>query len=381
MYAINQGFIENNALKILNDTKWKLALEYTKIGFWEFDLDTNQVFFSNQSKKILGLEDDEAFGSNKNDWNDRVHPDDRKKYFQDFQDHLTGRKPIYENEHRVKCSDESYKWILDRGKIVEFTADGKAKRIIGTHTEITNQKVAENKVIESLNIATEQNNKLKNFAHIVTHNLKQHVGNFESLLDFHEEAETLEEKEELMQHLKTLSTSLTKTINNLNQVVSVQANNNKKTERIYVAQEINNVLKSLDFVINESHTTVINNINEKYFIYYNLSYFESVIQNLLTNAIKYKHKDRNPIIHIDYAFRQDAIDLIISDNGRGVDLDKFGKDIFGLYKTFHHNDDAEGVGLYLIKNQIESFGGKISVKSKVNTGTTFTITVTNRSKI
>lgn len=380
MYAINQGFIENNALKILNDTKWKLALEYTKIGFWEFDLDTNQVFFSNQSKKILGFEDEEAFGSNKNDWNDRVHPDDRKKYFQDFQDHLTGRKPIYENEHRVKCSDESYKWILDRGKIVEFTADGKAKRIIGTHTEITNQKVAENKVIESLNIATEQNNKLKNFAHIVTHNLKQHVGNFESLLDFHEEAETLEEKEELMQHLKTLSTSLTKTINNLNQVVSVQANNNKKTERIYVAQEINNVLKSLDFVINESHTTVINNINEKYFIYYNLSYFESVIQNLLTNAIKYKHKDRNPVINIDYTFRQDAIDLIISDNGRGVDLDKFGKDIFGLYKTFHHNDDAEGVGLYLIKNQIESFGGEISVKSKVNTGTTFTITVTNRSK-
>jgi len=381
MYAINQGFIENNALKILNDTKWKLALEYTQIGFWEFDLDANKIFFSNQSKKILGFEDVETFGSNKNDWNDRVHPDDRKKYFQDFQDHLTGIKPIYENEHRVKCSDDSYKWILDRGKIVEFTADGKAKRIIGTHTEITNQKVAENKVIESLNIATEQNNKLKNFAHIVTHNLKQHVGNFESLLDFHEEAETPEEKEELMQHLKTLSTSLTKTINNLNQVVSVQANNNKKTERIYVAQEINNVLKSLDFVINESNTTVINNINEKYFIYYNLSYFESVIQNLLTNAIKYKHKDRSPIITIDYTFREDAIDLIISDNGRGVDLDKFGKDIFGLYKTFHHNEDAEGVGLYLIKNQIESFGGKISVKSKVNTGTTFTITVTNRSKI
>ncbi|MBQ0787326.1 MAG: PAS domain-containing protein [Oceanihabitans sp.] len=365
-------------MKIINDTKWKLALEYTKIGFWEFDLDSNNVFFSNQSKNILGYEDVDTFGTNINDWNDRVHPDDRKKYFQDFQDHLAGFKPMYENEHRVKCLDGSYKWVLDRGKIVEFTADGKAKRIIGTHTEITNQKVAENKVIESLNIATEQNNKLKNFAHIVTHNLKQHVGNFESLLDFHEEAETHEEKEELMQHLKTLSTSLTKTINNLNQVVSVQANNNKKTERIYIAKEINNVLKSLDFVINESHTTVINNINEKYFIYYNLSYFESVIQNLLTNAIKYKHKDRNPVIIINYTFRKDAIDLIISDNGRGVDLDKFGKDIFGLYKTFHHNDDAEGVGLYLIKNQIESFGGQISVKSKVNTGTTFTITVTNR---
>ena len=377
MTTLNQGFRKFNTLEVLNETKWKLALEYTNIGFWEFDLDLNKVFFSNESKKIIGYKDLNTFGSNINDWNDRVHPEDRKKYFQDFQDHLKGLKPMYENEHRVKCLDGSYKWILDRGKIVEFTSDGFAKRVIGTHTEITNQKVAENKVIESLNIATKQNNKLKSFAHIVTHNLKQHAGNFESLLNFHNEAKTFDEKEELMNHLKTLSSSLTKTINNLNEVVSVQANINTKVERIYVAKEINNILNTLDFVIKESHTTVNNNINEKYYIHYNISYFESVIQNLLTNAIKYKHKDRNPIINIDCAFRNDSIDLIISDNGRGIDLDKFGKDIFGLYKTFHHNEDAEGVGLYLIKNQIESFGGKISVSSEVNVGTTFTISVTN----
>jgi PAS domain S-box-containing protein len=381
MTALNQGFFNDNALRTLNDSKWKLALEYTNIGVWEFDSDLNKIFFSNESKKLIGFENVADFGSNIYDWNNRVHPEDTDKYFKDFQNHLNGLNPLYENEHRVKCANGNYKWILDRGKIVEYTGDGKAKRIIGTHTEITNQKEAENKIIEALYIATEQNNKLKNFAHIVTHNLKQHVGNFESLLDFHDEAETLDEKEELMVHLKTLSASLTKTINNLNQVVSVQSNKNKKIERIFVAKEINLVLKTLDFVIQENRATVHNNVNEKYFIYYNFSYFESVIQNLLTNAIKYKHKDRDPVINIDYNYKKDTVDLIISDNGRGIDLDKFGKDIFGLYKTFHHNEDAEGVGLYLIRNQIESFGGKITVKSKVGIGTTFIITVINKSKI
>ncbi|WP_055443153.1 sensor histidine kinase [Lacinutrix himadriensis] len=381
MTTLNQGFFNDNALRTLNDSKWKLALEYTNIGVWEFDADLNKIFFSNESKKLIGFENVADFGSNINDWNDRVHPEDTDKYFKDFRNHLNGLNPLYENEHRIKCINGNYKWILDRGKIVEYTIDGKAKRIIGTHTEITNQKAAENKVIEALHIATEQNNKLKNFAHIVTHNLKQHVGNFESLLDFHDEAESLDEKEELMVHLKTLSSSLTKTINNLNQVVSVQSNKNKKIERIFVAKEVNLVLKTLDFVIKENRATVHNNVNEKYFIYYNFSYFESVIQNLLTNAIKYKHKDRDPVINIDYNYKKDTVDLIISDNGRGIDLDKFGKDIFGLYKTFHHNEDAEGVGLYLIRNQIESFGGKITVKSKVGIGTTFIITVTNKSKI
>src|SRR5690606_22236372 len=105
---------------------------------------------------------------------------------------------------------------------------------------------------------------------------------------------------------------------------------------------------------------------------------ESIIQNLLSNAIKYKHPDRDPVITIDCIYDKQDFKLIISDNGSGIDLDKYGKDIFGLYKTFHHNSDAEGIGLYLIKNQIENFGGQITVESTVNEGTTFTILAKNK---
>lgn len=361
----------------VDELKWQVALEYSDIGMWEYDAILKRVYFSEGSKKIIGV-NDPFFGSDVQSWNDRVHPDDRAKYFKDFQDHLNGLTPMYENQHRIRCEDGTYKWIRDKGKIVEWDENNQPKRIIGTHTDITTQKQHENTINESLIIVTEHNNKLRNFAHIVTHNLKEHTANFESLLDFYDETDTDEERAEIMKHLRILSHSLTKTIVNLHDVVSVQNNKTNLIKKIYIAKEIDNILKLLNFVIVENKATIHNNINEKLFLYYNYSYFESIIQNLLSNAIKYKHPDRDPVVSIDCTYDKQEFKLMVTDNGMGIDLDKYGKDIFGLYKTFHHNGDAEGIGLYLIKNQIESFGGSITVDSQVDVGTTFTIHAKNK---
>jgi len=377
MNLFSKGLLHSiNRPSFPKELKWELALEFSSIGVWEFDAKLNRVFFSEGSKQIIGVTNTD-FGKNPQDWNNRVHPEDKLKYFQDFQDHLNGYVPMYENEHRILCEDGTYKWIRDRGKIVERTRTGKCKRVIGTHTDITKLKTSDTKINEALNIATKQNNTLKNFAHIVTHNLKQHSANFESILDLYSTAESLAEKRELMAHLKLLSRSFSKTISNLNDVVCVQTSKNKKIEKIYLKKEVDAILKMLDMVIKKSKATIHNNISSKLYIYYNPSYFESIVQNLLTNALKYKHPDRDPIINIDCSFDHEKIELKVTDNGSGIDLKKFGNDIFNLYKTFHHNDDAEGVGLYLIKNQIENYGGSISVDSKVNEGTTFTITAKN----
>ncbi len=362
---------------IVDDLKWQLALEHSDIGMWEYDSVLKQVYFSEGSKKIIGVSDP-FFGSDVNSWNERVHPKDKSKYLKDFQDHLEGLTPVYENEHRIRCEDGAYKWIRDKGKVVEWDENNAPKRIIGTHIDITTQKQHEETINDSLLIVTEHNNKLKNFAHIVTHNLKQHTANFESLLDFCDEADTIEDKEEIMRHLRTLSCSLTKTIANLSDVVRVQNSKSKGRSKIFIAKEINHILKLLELAISENNATIHNNIHERLFLYYNYSYFESIIQNLLSNAIKYKHPDRDPVISIDCSYDNQEFKLMISDNGIGIDLEKYGKDIFGLYKTFHRNSDAEGIGLYLIKNQIESFGGHVSVESTVNVGTTFTIHAKNK---
>ncbi|HLV15515.1 MAG TPA: PAS domain-containing protein [Xanthomarina sp.] len=352
---------------------WQLAVEMTNVGVWEFDTLNQKVYFSKASKRIIGFENDPTFGDHINDWNDRVHPDDREKYFQDFQDYINGLKNMYVNEHRVKCKDGRYKWVLDKGKILDRDPDGNPIRFIGTHVDITEHIESEIKLTDTLNIITKQNNQLKNFAHIVTHNLKQHAANFESLLAFHDEAETNQEKNEIVAYLNTLSTSLTKTITNLTEIVSIQNNRTARIEKLYLAKEIDNILDVLNVVITANKAEIFNKINRNLYIYYNPSYIESIIQNLLTNAIKYKHPDRNPVITIESKIVAETIQIRISDNGLGIDLEKFGDSIFGLYKTFHKNHDSEGIGLYLIKNQIETFGGTIEVESEVNVGTCFII--------
>ncbi|SFZ94359.1 PAS domain S-box-containing protein [Flaviramulus basaltis] len=370
--------IENNTVKLPENTKWQLAVDISDIGVWEYDAELNKLYFSESSKRIIGFGNDDNFGKNIDDWNDRVHPDDKEKYHQDYQDHISGLKPLYANEHRIKCKNGSYKWILDKGKIIKWDKKGKPIRFIGTHVDITNHVESGIKLSNTLNIVSKQNNKLKNFAHIVTHNLKQHAGNFESLLEFYEEAKSEKEKKELIDYLNTLSTSLTKTISNLNEIVSIQNNKVDKIEKLYLAEEADKILNMLSVVITESNAKISNNIDPKLYIFYNATYLESIIQNLLTNAIKYKHPERAPEIIANTIITKEIIKVIISDNGIGIDLDKFGDSIFGLYKTFHNNKDSEGVGLYLVKNQIESYGGEITLDSKVGVGTTFTITIPNK---
>lgn len=358
--------------------KWQLALEISKVGIWDFDAKKNIVFFSKPSKAIIGFEDDDSFGQNINDWNNRVHPDDREQYFKDFQDHLNGHLQVYENKHRVLHKDGTYRWVLDRGQFINIDLSGKTTRVIGTHVDITDYANNEQKIKETLDLIAKKNSKLQNFAHIVTHNLKQHTGNLESLLRFYDEAKNEDEKTEMLNYIKTLSKSLTKTINDLSKIVSIQSKPEESTENIKLKIKINNVLKDLEYLISESKAKIKIEVSDHCTVNFNKSYLYSIFQNLITNAIKYKHPKRNPEILITSKCYETYTNLVVKDNGIGINLDKFGDDLFGLYKTFHNNPDAEGVGLYLVKNQLEAFGGSISVKSIVNEGTTFTLHLPNQ---
>lgn len=125
-----------------SEARWQFALEGAGDGIWDWDAQTNEVFFSRQWKTMLGY-DEADIGNRLEDWSSRVHPDDLESYYAALQRHLSGETPIYQNEHRMRCKDGSYKWILDRGKVLEWTADGKPLRLIGTHSEISQRKQME----------------------------------------------------------------------------------------------------------------------------------------------------------------------------------------------------------------------------------------------
>jgi PAS domain S-box-containing protein len=125
-----------------SEFRWKFAVEGAGDGLWDWDVPTNTVFFSTRWKTMLGFSEDEI-GNGLDEWATRVHPDDKAQAMADVQAHLDGATPYYSSEHRVRCKDGSWKWILDRGLVVRRDPAGKALRVIGTHADITESKRAE----------------------------------------------------------------------------------------------------------------------------------------------------------------------------------------------------------------------------------------------
>lgn len=127
------------------EARWRAVLEATNQGVWDWDATTNKVFFSPVWKVMLGYTEAEI-GDSLDEWASRLHPEDWERVQADVQRHLRGETPFYENVHRVCCKDGSYKWILDRGRVVERDDRGKPLRLIGTHTDVTEQHATREKI-------------------------------------------------------------------------------------------------------------------------------------------------------------------------------------------------------------------------------------------
>jgi PAS domain S-box-containing protein len=128
--------------KTAEDSRWRCAFESTGDGLWDWDTLTNKVFFSTAFKTMLGYSENEI-GENLEEWTSRVHPDDFPGCMEDLHRYFRGETANYANEHRVRCKDGSYKWILDRGKVISWLEPGKPARMVGTHKDITQARLKE----------------------------------------------------------------------------------------------------------------------------------------------------------------------------------------------------------------------------------------------
>ena len=356
----------------LSEQRFHFALEASSEGIWDLDVKSQKVFYSSQSMKMLEFEEADTIDSI-DMWDNRVHPMDKEKYLVDIQLHINNVTPYYENAQRVLTKSGEYKWILSRGKIIERDSKNRPLRIIGTHTDISVQKEKERELMQTVEIIGAQNSRLLNFAHIVSHNLRSHSGNIEMLLDIIDDEEDAEFIKESFGHLRSSSNALTQTINHLQELVEIQTQLVHKSENLNINQFLGKTLDILAEEINKNKVVIKNSIAKEETITFNAAYLESILLNFTSNAIKYSHPDRIPIICYSIKTNQSQKVLEIKDNGVGINLEKHGKKLFGMYKTFHKNPDSRGIGLFITKNQIEAMGGSVAVRSQVGIGTTFKI--------
>jgi signal transduction histidine kinase len=356
----------------LSEQRFQFAMEASSEGIWDYDVITNKVFYSSQSMKMLEFKEEDTIDTIEK-WDDRVHPSDKERYLVDIQLHIDNDTPYYENSQRVLTLSGEYKWILSRGKVMERDAHGKPLRIIGTHTDISSQKEKEVELMKSLEIIGEQNSRLLNFAHIVSHNMRSHAANIKMLLNIIDEEDDEESLKDSKLHLRSTSDALIETIDHLKELVEIQTELIHKRIKLNLNVYLRRTLDILGEEISKNKVIIHNSISSDETIIFNPAYLESVLLNLTSNAIKYSHPDRVPTISFSLSSNESQKILSVSDNGLGINLSLYGDKLFGMYKTFHYNKDSRGIGLFITKNQIESMGGTIEVESEVGKGTTFKI--------
>jgi PAS domain S-box-containing protein len=150
-----------------NELLWRFALEGAGHGVWDWKIPSGEVYFSPQWKAIIGYRDDEI-ENRFEEWEKRVHPEDMPQVLRALDDFLNDRVEVYECEHRLRCKDGTYRWVLDRGKVMERSADGKPIRAIGTHTDITERMESEERI---RNLLKEKELLLRETHHRILNNL------------------------------------------------------------------------------------------------------------------------------------------------------------------------------------------------------------------
>jgi PAS domain S-box-containing protein len=132
-----------------SDERWQFALEGAGAGVWDWNMETGKVYFSDRWKSLLGYDPHELKDSF-DQWKDLLHPDDANRAMKTVDDYFAGKMPDYFLEHRLRCKDGRYKWILAMGKIVARDSDGTPLRMIGTHNDISDRKETDDSLRKAL---------------------------------------------------------------------------------------------------------------------------------------------------------------------------------------------------------------------------------------
>ncbi|MFV8442500.1 PAS domain S-box protein [Flavobacterium sp. LB2P44] len=494
----------NNEIKESNE-KYNIVAKATSDTIWDWKIQENSMSWNKGIETVFGYTEDQV-NDNSNWWFDKIHPEDSIKMSVRLYSFIEQKTEKWQDQYRFRCSDNSYKYVLDRGFLLKDES-GKATRMIGAIQDITKQKEEEQRLklletvitqskdsiiiteadsidakipniiyvnpafsimsgyesdeiigkspdlfnspnsdaneleklltaihnkeecfIETISYKknkdeywvrlsmipiynsdnelshwisiqrditeekkqekekeqlirelTQNNKDLKQFSYITSHNLRAPLSNLTGLLNLLEDIPV--EDQELKEILSGFNKSthlLNDTINDLVKVIIIKNNPSIKKEPVLINEIFENVISQLNFQIELYKPIIKLNFEKVSILNINKAYIESILLNLLTNAIKYKSENRKLKISITTNEIDDTVVLIFKDNGIGIDLIRNKDKIFGLYQRFHNYPDSKGLGLYLVKSQVETMGGTIDIESEVNKGTTFTLIFKNK---
>ncbi|UJH66083.1 PAS domain-containing sensor histidine kinase [Allomuricauda sp. SCSIO 65647] len=304
---------------------------------------------------------------------DITHPEDLEKDLRLLNELINGKRETYQIEKRYHHKEGHLVYVL-LTVTGGYDINGNLSHFISQIVDISSRIDAVQKQRKLNEITLEQNKNLMNFAHIVSHNLRSHATNMSMLIAFLSKVENASETEKIMAMLASASSGLNETVDHLNEMVQIKTTALENLKPMNLLEAIKKTKNHIRAEIDKKDTEINISVSKDHYVSAVPAYLDSILLNLFTNALKYSSPERKPVLKLTSRMHEDCIILKFSDNGIGIDLERHGDKIFGMFKTFHKHKDAKGIGLFITKNQIEAMGGSISVESRPNIGTAFTLT-------
>ncbi|MEO8774662.1 MAG: PAS domain S-box protein [Gelidibacter sp.] len=332
-------------------------------------LDYKLVKVNRSLLELLGYSEQELYTMR---FQDITHKEDFELTMEHKKKLLEQKIDSYQIKKRYFHKTGRIIWVLSSVSL-EFHEDGTPLYFISQAVDITKHKELLLEMNSLSDIANNQNEKLKDFAHIATHDIRSHLGNLNLIAGFMEEELHGIQDDENFKMLKEALSQLENTISNLNEVRKEEFSAKGNLKALNLSDFVANSLYNISGIARNENCEIINKVDENLDILAVPVYLDSVILNLLTNAIKYKCDDRHSYLELRSVVSGDFVILEVKDNGMGIDLDTHKHDLFQFKKTFHEREDARGIGLFITKYHVESMGGKLEVESEVDVGSTFKI--------
>ena len=354
-----------------SESNLQAIIENTDATIYSLDTELRFIAFNNRLcnlvKEAYGIE--LKIGDNAFSFLEKLEPEESKRWNEIYSKALKGKTLKFEKEFNIgdvyNCSSFTIYPIWSN------------KTIIGLSCfiyDITNQKQEQRVKDKMAADLIQRNRDLEQFTYIISHNLRAPTANIIGFTEILQD-ETLipKEKKELLQGLSKSVTALDSVIKDINDILQVKNDINEQKEVIFFSKLVNDIILSIGNLIHKNRVRIISDFSEVDEIYSLKVYMFSVFYNLISNSIKYRNPNEQPLIEIKSKKEDGKIILTFKDNGLGIDMKTQGNKIFGLYRRFHSHVEGKGMGLFMVKTQVESLGGKITIASELNKGAEFTI--------
>lgn len=355
-----------------NESLLKEAAEIAHFGSWETDVPNRVNRWSDENYRILGYEPGETRPGMEN-FLLSVHPEDRAYVKQTIEDTI-----LHFDRKKYSCrilDKNGYTKHIHAEIVIKRDENGKVIRMNGFNWDVTEAKEADLKEKKISADLMQRNKDLEQFAYIISHNLRAPVANIVGLSNLMAEDDiTLDERNMFLKDVVVSVKKIDDIIRDLNHILQVKHHSNDNKETVHFQTLVDDIKIILGDYLNNKNVFIKCDFSEIAEMKTLKSYLHSIFYNLISNSIKFRQPNQPALIEIKSSNQKDKIVLSFKDNSMGIDLDKHGGKLFGLYKRFHTDyAEGKGMGLYMVKSQVDTLGGKISVNSKINEGTEFFI--------